>query len=164
MTGENDSIVNSAPNSEAQAIQIKVNMLQGEYTGQPKFSNFASAQALQGVVFVDFSFLDLQRINSLNQEILSDERVTNPINAILLCKMVLSTEATLQLANQLNQLFNRNNTSRSNLGTSSTQPTTTSSVVADTSNPEVINTSAAAPQHDTKEKKGFRLPWSKKIH
>lgn len=164
MTGKNDSIVNNAPNSESQAIQIKVNMLQGEYTGQPKFSNFASAQSLQGVVFVDFSFLDLQRINALNQGVLSDEKVTNPINAILLCRMVLSTEATLQLANQLNQLFNRDKAPKLNSGSGLTQPETTSSVVTDPPDPKVINASAAVPQHDTKEKKGFRLPWSKKIH
>jgi len=54
--------------TEPQAMQVNVRMQQGEHTGQ-------------GVVMVDFGFIDPQTMQLLNQKIASGKRVSDTINA-----------------------------------------------------------------------------------
>ncbi len=96
-----------ADSAGAQPMQVNVRMQQGEHTGQPLYSNFTSVQGGQGVVIVDFGFLDPQTINALNHLARSGEKAPDTIGARMSCRMAISVEAATNLAHQLNQLFQR---------------------------------------------------------
>ncbi|PTQ78804.1 hypothetical protein C8R26_101120 [Nitrosomonas oligotropha] len=91
----------------AQPMQVNIRMQQGEHTGQPLYSNFTSVQGGQGVVIVDFGFLDPQTINALNRLARSGEKAPEAVGARMSCRMAISVEAATNLAHQLNQLFQR---------------------------------------------------------
>lgn len=98
---------NKINSSEPPAMQVSIRMQQGEHTGQPLYSNFTSVQGGQGVVIVDFGFLDPQTINALNRLARSGEKAPDTIGARMSCRMAISVEAATNLAHQLNQLFQR---------------------------------------------------------
>lgn len=98
---------NSAGATENQATQVNIRMQQGEHTGQPIYSNFTSVQSGQGVVIVDFGFLDPQTINALSRLARSGEKVPDTIGARMSCRMAISVEAASNLSQQLNQLLHR---------------------------------------------------------
>lgn len=102
MTDKNDAEV-----AQSQAMQVNIRMQQGEHTGQPLYSNFVSVQGGQGVVIVDFGFLDPQTINALNRLARSGEKVPDTIGARMSCRMAISVEAARNLSQQLNQLLQR---------------------------------------------------------
>ena len=93
--------------SEPHAMQVNIRMQQGEHTGQPLYANFTSVQGGQGVVIIDFGFLDPQTINTLNRLARSGEKAPEAIGARMSCRMAISVEAANNLAQQLNQLFQR---------------------------------------------------------
>jgi len=101
---------------QPQAMQVNVRMQQGEHTGQPIYSNFTTVQGGQGVVMVDFGFLDPQTIQAINRMAQSGEKVQT-VHAKMSCRMALSPDAALQLARQLTQLLQ----SARNAGASSPQ-------------------------------------------
>lgn len=108
MTVDNDAQKeNKINSSEPPAMQVNIRMQQGEHTGQPLYSNFTSVQNGQGVVIVDFGFLDPQTINALNRLARSGEKASETVGARMSCRMALSIEAANNLAQQLNQLFQR---------------------------------------------------------
>ncbi len=93
--------------TESHAMQINIKMQQGEHTGQPLYSNFTSVQGGQGVVIVDFGFLDPQTINAVNRLARSGEKVPDTVGARMSCRMAISGEAASNLAHQLSQLLQR---------------------------------------------------------
>lgn len=108
MTDSNDAQKeNKISSSEPPAMQVNIRMQQGEHTGQPLYSNFTSVQGGQGVVIVDFGFLDPQTINALNRLARSGEKAPEAVGARMSCRMAISIEAANNLAQQLNQLFQR---------------------------------------------------------
>ncbi len=108
MTEQNEApIANKAEASGSQAMQVNVRMQQGEHTGQPLYSNFASVQGGQGIVMVDFGFLDPQTMQTLNRLVRSGEKVPDTIGARMSCRIALSIEAAHNLAHQLNQLLQK---------------------------------------------------------
>ena len=96
-----------AGSAESQAMQVNIRMQQGEHTGQPLYSNFTSVQGGQGVVIVDFGFLDPQTINALNRLARSGEKAPETVGARMSYRMAISLDAANNLAQQLNQLFQR---------------------------------------------------------
>ena len=98
---------NSEDSSTPQSLQVSIRMQQGEHTGQPLYSNFTSVQGGQGVVIVDFGFLDPQTINTLNRLARSGEKAPEAVGARMSCRMAISVDAANNLAQQLNQLFQR---------------------------------------------------------
>lgn len=143
--------------SQSQTLQVSVRMQQGEHTGQPIYSNFTAVQTSQGVVILDFGFLDPQAINALNKMVKSGEHVTNPITAKLSCRMAISIDAINQLSQQLNQLFSAKTVSYAQAN----QQETTESMRMGTSSSSENNDNESKQKS---EKSGFRLPWSKKTH
>lgn len=101
------SNANAEISSAPQSLQVNIRMQQGEHTGQPLYSNFTSVQGGQGVVIVDFGFLDPQTINALNRLARSGEKAPDTVGARMSCRMAISVEAANSLAQQLNQLFQR---------------------------------------------------------
>jgi len=98
---------NKADSTEPHAMQVNIRMQQGEHTGQPLYSNFTSVQGGQGVIIVDFGFLDPQTINSLNRLARSGEKAPDTVGARMSCRMAISVDAAKNLSQQLNQLLNR---------------------------------------------------------
>ncbi|HMV11973.1 MAG TPA: hypothetical protein PKD88_00590 [Nitrosomonas sp.] len=97
--------VRKADASSANALQVNIRMQSGEHTGQPIFSNLTSVQASQGVVVIDFGFIEPQMIQALSRLAQSGEKAPDTISAKMSCRMVVSVEAASQLAQQLSQLF-----------------------------------------------------------
>ncbi len=89
---------------QPQAMQVNVKMQQGEHTGQPIYSNFTTAQVGQGVVMVDFGFLDPQTVHMINRMAQSGEKAQT-VHARMSCRMAISLDAANQLARQLTQLL-----------------------------------------------------------
>ena len=107
MTDTNDTQHENKTDSAEPAMKINIRMQQGEHTGQPLYSNFTSVQGGQGVVIVDFGFLDPQTINAVNRLAKSGEKVPDTVGARMSCRMAISIEAASNLAYQLNQLLHR---------------------------------------------------------
>ena len=93
--------------TEPHTMQVSIRMQQGEHTGQPLYSNFTSVQGGQGVVIVDFGFLDPQTITAVNRLARSGEKIPDTIGARMSCRMAISVEAASNLSQQLNQLLRK---------------------------------------------------------
>lgn len=87
------------------AVQVGIRMQQGEHTGQPIYANFTAVQGGQGVVFVDFGFLEPQALQSLARMTQSAEKAPETIGARMSSRMAISVDAAANLARQLNQLL-----------------------------------------------------------
>lgn len=94
-----------AAKTGAAATQINIRMQQGEHAGQPIYANFVSVQPGQGVVIVDFGFLDPQTVATINRLARSGEKMPDSVGARMACRMALSADAVTSLAQQLAQLF-----------------------------------------------------------
>lgn len=102
MEQHNDTTKTGTP-----ATQINIRMQQGEHAGQPIYANFVSVQPGQGVVIIDFGFLDPQTVATINRLARSGEKMPDTVGARMACRMALSSEAAVGLAQQLNQLFQK---------------------------------------------------------
>ena len=158
MTKENDIPTESESDaSPPHAMQVKIAMHQGEHTGQPIYSNLTSAQSGQGVIVVDFGFLDPQTMNALNHMLKSGDKTANTINAKMSCRIAINIGAANQLAQQLDQVINKKTLTPAqtdqNKFTDQTRETSPNNISSEEKN----NTSANGQS-------GFRFPWSKKSH
>ncbi len=140
--------------------KVSIKMLPNEQAGQPLYSNFSTVNAGQGVVLVDFGFLDPQNLSILNQMAISGEKLPDAINVKLSSRMAVSIDTAHHLSQQLNQLL-------------STKPP--EAVVQSQHNtneqnkndpPVSTDSGAEVDSLDTQksDKGGFRFPWSKKTH
>ena len=106
MTGEKETQnENKVESAGPHTLQVGVRMQQGEHTGQPIYSNFTAVQGGQGVVFVDFGFLEPQALQSLAQMTQSGKKTPETIAARMSSRMVISVDAAANLSRQLNQLL-----------------------------------------------------------
>ena len=96
---------NEVESTQPQPLQVGIRMQQGEHTGQPIYSNFTAVQGGQGVVFVDFGFLEPQAMQTLARLSQSGEKVPETIGARMACRMAISVDAAANLNRQLNQLL-----------------------------------------------------------
>jgi|CXWL01.1.fsa_nt_gi hypothetical protein len=143
--------------TQPQALQVKISMQPGEQTGQPIYSNLTSAQGGQGLVLVDFGFLEPQTMHALNRMVSSGEKLPGPINARMSCRMAISIDAANQLAQQLNLLLGQKTDLQGQAGQ---QNMTNQSEVSASS----TATAAEGNAKTESDKSGFRFPWSKKTH
>jgi len=106
VSNEKETLSDSKGEStQPHAIQVGIRMQQGEHTGQPIYANFTAVQGGQGVVFVDFGFLEPQALNSLAQMTQAGKQVPETIGARMSSRMAISVDAAANLARQLNQLL-----------------------------------------------------------
>ncbi len=144
-------------------VQVNVNMQQGEHTGQPIYSNFTTVQPGQGVVFVEFGFLDPQTINALNQMVRNkpDEK-TQTVHARMSCRIAISLESASQLTLQLNQFLQSTkkmiDQQRAETPVKETVKEAAEETIKETGPEDSANTIEA--EEKPKSKKGFRFPWS----
>jgi len=158
MAEENNALTETkSDDAQPQARQVKISMQQGEHTGQPIYSNLTSTQGGQGVVLVDFGFLDPQTMHALNRMIASGEKISNTVNARMSCRMAISIDAANQLAQQLHKLVGQKTDVQGQPGQHNT---------VNASNVSTSGADSAVEESDKPEsgKSGFRLPWSKKTH
>lgn len=158
MAEENTKPIESEGNtSQVRTTQVKISMQQGEHTGQPIYSNLTTVHSGQGVVIVDFGFIDPHIINSLNHMAGSGEKTANTINAKMSCRMAISIDSAAQLTQQLNQLLNKRTAVQMPIDqqkmTDLANKTTSSTIPSDEK--------SSAPEGN---QSGFRFPWSKKTH
>lgn len=148
MSDKNDAQSgNNLEATEPHAVQVNIRMQQGEHTGQPIYSNFTSVQSGQGVIIVDFGFLDPQAINVLNRLAKSGEKMPDTVSARMSCRMALSSDAANNLVRQLNQLLHKQVEQKSVGGSEATPGANT-----------IDKKNAMESEH-----RGFRLPWSNKV-
>ncbi len=150
MTNENSGT------SQSDLTQIKIAMQQSEQAGQPIYANFTTAQSGQGVVIVDFGYLDAQTINAVNQMIKSGEKTSHNITARVSCRVAMSPNAANQLMRQLGQLLNR----KINTPTPIDQEKITQQEQKSASSSDTPEKSSPP----SSSQGGFRFPWSKKTH
>lgn len=148
-TGDKENI------SQPHALQVKINLQQGEQTGQPLYSNFASVQSSQGVIIVDFGFIDPQTMSAFNRTIKSNEKIPATISAKMSCRMAISIDAANQLAQQLNQLLSK----KTNAQIPMEQQNITNQAKEKTSSDNYSNEKSSASESS---QSGFRFPWSRK--
>lgn len=135
---------------------ISVRMSPGEQTGQSIYSNFASVNGGQGVVIVDFGFLDSQNLNTLNRVTRLGETLPDAINGKMSSRMAISIDTAHHLSQQLNQLLS---TKPSATVAQSPQSAADPALQASSSSSTAAVESQDAQKSD---KGGFRFPWSKK--
>ncbi|PTQ78803.1 hypothetical protein C8R26_101119 [Nitrosomonas oligotropha] len=158
MTEKND--MPTETNGAGHALQVKVAMQGGEQTAQPIYSNLTSVQNAQGVVMVDFGFMDPQTMQLLNQKIASGEKISDTITAKMSCRMAVSVDAANQLSQQLNQLLGLNPNVHKQAVQQKRAEQSESMVTK-------LDTDAIPKEESDKQesgKGGFRFPWSKKTH
>ncbi|PSJ18204.1 hypothetical protein [Nitrosomonas supralitoralis] len=154
MADETDSLTqDKAETVQPATRQVSIRMLPGEQTGQPLYSNFSAVNGGQGVVLIDFGFLDPQNLNILKQATKSGEKLPDAINVKLSSRTAISIDAAHHLSQQLNQLLSAKPPS---VVVQNHQDTTSSEIQAD---PDPKNDSLDTQKSD---KGGFRFPWSKK--
>ncbi len=139
-------------------MQVNVKMQQGEQTGQPIYSNFTVAHPGQGVVFVDFGFLDPQTIHTINRIAQSGDN-SKTVNARMSCRMAISLEAANQLTRQLNQLLQVTRKAQSQHQNESKNIVPAQEEAAKESEP-VISEVPSPVEEKPKPKRGFKFPWS----
>ena len=106
MTDEKDTQSESQTESaQPQALQVGIRMQQGEHTGQPIYSNFTAVQGGQGVVLIDFGFLEPQAMQALAKMTQAGEKVPETIGARMSCRMAISVDAAANLHRQLSQFL-----------------------------------------------------------
>lgn len=135
---------------------ISIRMSPGEQTGQPIYSNFASVNAGQGVVIVDFGFLDSQNLNTLNRVTRSGEALPDAINGKMSSRMAISIDTAHHLSQQLNQLL----CTKPSATVAQGQQSATDSVLQASSSSSTAAVDSRNAQKS--DKGGFRFPWSKK--
>ena len=159
MTEKNDTPAETKGDA-GRALQVQVNMQQGEHTGQPIYSNLASVQSGQGVVMVDFGFMDPQTIQLLNQKMDAGEKVSSTITVKMSCRMALGVDAANQLSQQLNQLLGLKPNAHEQIAQQK-KIEQHEAVVAKSDTNAIVKEEGDKPESG---KGGFRFPWSKKTH
>lgn len=140
--------------AQPHSVQVSIRMLQSEHTGQPIYSNFTLVHNGQGMVIVDFGFLDLQTTQALGRMIRAGEKTPDTINAKMSCRMAINIDAANQLARQLNQMLG----SKVNSQAQTSQHDVAAQGVETAANEDVSDEKDTSESHQS----GFRFPWSKK--
>ncbi|MGV8711940.1 MAG: hypothetical protein ACWA6R_05255 [Nitrosomonas sp.] len=155
MTQDNDISTQTTSSSSSSSISpIRITLQQSEQAGQPGYANFTSLSQGQGVVIVNFGFIDSQAIQILQHKIKSGEEQSGQITAHTSCRVALNSNAIQQLTQQLGQLLNPPVKAPAGLEQqNSTQP------------PQEQPSTIPPPEKTTETPSssgGFGFPWSKK--
>lgn len=95
----------NASATQVPQLQVNVQLQPVGDSQQPIFSNFATAQGGSGLVFIDFGFFDPGALPAVARLAQSGGKVPEVVNGRLACRVALSLDATIQLAQQLDQLL-----------------------------------------------------------
>lgn len=156
MIDENNTITGTTAEASQSAKQINVQMHWAGNTGQPVYSNFATANAAQGVVIVDFGFIDPGAVNAVNQALKSGEKISQTLDAKLTFRMSLNPETAQKLSQQLNQILTLSSVAATPVAAGNESNATAKKETGSSDE----KTGGQAAQKS--ESSGFRFPWSKK--
>lgn len=88
---------------EEHRVQVGIRLQPGDRAESPQFSNFSVVQGGQGMVFIDFGFLEPNALPSVIRLAQSGGKVPEAINGRLAARIVLRPDAAAQLVQQLEQ-------------------------------------------------------------
>ena len=151
LNDKNDDV----PNQQQKKINIR--MMQMDNSIQPIYSNVTSVSGNKEIVMLDFGYLDIQLIASLNQMLKSGENIPNIIDAKMTCRVALNFDAVSQLTKQLNNILEPQQTIKS--GIPKAEPTASVPEKELGSSVEVVEPLDQDPAKHSHS--GFKFPWSK---
>lgn len=118
------------------------------------YANVATAQSNQGMSIVDFGFYDPRSLQAAVRVSRGSNKVSSVIDAHLSRRIIMTQEAAIQLAQQLNRLFTENR---------DTKEPQSESVMVDTLPNEVQGSSDDQDRNLLGSPNSrFRFPWLKK--
>lgn len=155
---DNNSLADRSDNiSNQQPKKINIRMKPVDSSFQPVFSNVTSVSGNKEIVMLDFGYLDVQLIASLNRMLASGEKFPNNIDAKMTCRIALNFDAVGQLVKQLNHILEPQRVTKSE--ESEVEP------AASVSEKESELSAGFIEQLDQDPAKlfhsGFKFPWSK---
>ncbi len=90
-----------APPEAGRRLQLGIRLQPADQAAQPLFSNFTALQGAPGLVFIDFGFLEPHVLASVLRLAQGAGEVPESVHGRLAARVVLSVDAALQLAQQL---------------------------------------------------------------
>ncbi len=99
----------AGPDAKAPAQQVRadISLRAIEGSDRPLLANLTTVQTVMDMVLVDFGFLEPQAINAIAQAGRAGANLPNPLTGQLAGRVAMSLQTAAQLAQQLNELFNR---------------------------------------------------------
>jgi hypothetical protein len=112
MADQNTPAINTAASVDgkpqpAQQIRADITLRPIEGSDRPALANLTSVQTVMDMVLVDFGFLEPQAINAIAQAGRSGAKLPDALSGQLASRVAMSLQTAGQLAQQLNELFNR---------------------------------------------------------
>jgi hypothetical protein len=84
-------------------FQLGIRLQPVDHSDQPVFANFSFVQGVQGMLFLDFGFLEPQVLPSVLRMAREGGKLPETVNGKLAARVVLSVDAAQQLVQQLEQ-------------------------------------------------------------
>lgn len=91
----------------AQQIRADITLRPIEGSDRPVLANLTSVQTVMDMVLVDFGFLEPQAINAIAQAGRTGGKLPDALGGQLASRIAMNVQTAGQLAQQLNELFNR---------------------------------------------------------
>lgn len=98
---DGDSGMSVAGADAGQRVQVGIRLQPVEQSDQPVFANFIFVQGAQGMVFLDFGFLEPSTMPSVLRLARDGGRLPEAVNGKLAARVVLGLDAASQLVQQL---------------------------------------------------------------
>jgi hypothetical protein len=102
----NDEMNSATSGAVAEAqhqFQLNIRLQPVEHSDQPVFANFSFVQGAQGMLFLDFGFLEPSVMPSVARLARDGGKLPEMVNGKLAARVVLGLDAAAQLAQQLEQ-------------------------------------------------------------
>lgn len=90
-------------NEAGRPIQLGVRLHPVDHSDQPVFANFSFIQGAQGMLFLDFGFLEPSVMPTVARRARDGGQLPESVNGKLAARVVLDMGAALQLLQQLEQ-------------------------------------------------------------
>lgn len=101
--GANNEIKTEAGAEAGQQFHLGIRLQPIENSDQPVFANFSFVQGAQGMLFLDFGFLEPRVLPSVMKLAREGGKLPETVNGKLAARVVLSPDAANQLLQQLEQ-------------------------------------------------------------
>jgi hypothetical protein len=95
-----------------QRLQVGIRLQPLNGSDQPVFSNVTAVQVAPGMVFLDFGFIEPSSVPAVARLAQSGGKLPEAIAGRLACRVAVSLDTAVQLANQLEQYLRASTTQR----------------------------------------------------
>lgn len=97
--------VGSSPKRNGdKSVAVNVRLQSTEDIGQPILANYSHASVAQGVVYIDFGFLEPGLISAVAQRAQNDEAIPKQLVGSRAARVALPVDAVIRLHQQLQQM------------------------------------------------------------